>query len=83
MYQFQSESTLYSLLNVKELLAPRRHEIKSLSECNCSRRQNHLAGKRMLNHLEELAKSLSFVLSSYMYGAFDCMFFSCHVGVSE
>ena len=34
MYAFQSESTLYSCLNVKELLAPSRCEIWSLSDCN-------------------------------------------------
>ena len=34
MYAFQSESTLYSCLNVKELLARNRREIWSLSACN-------------------------------------------------
>ena len=33
-YAFQSESTLYTFLNVKELLARRRREILSLSNCN-------------------------------------------------
>ena len=33
-YAFQSESTLYSCLNVKELLARNRHEIWNLSDCN-------------------------------------------------
>ena len=33
-YTFQSESTLYSCLNVKELLAQSRLEILSLSDCN-------------------------------------------------
>ena len=33
-YVFQSESTLYSCLNVKELLAQNRHEIWSLSDSN-------------------------------------------------
>ena len=32
-YAFQSESTLYSCLNVKELLAQRRRDIWSLSDC--------------------------------------------------
>ena len=34
-YPFQSESTLYSCLNVKELLARSRREIWRLSDCNC------------------------------------------------
>ena len=34
MYTFQSESMLYSCLNVKELLALSRCEIWSLSDCN-------------------------------------------------
>ena len=33
-YAFQSESTLYSCLNVKELLARSRREIWGLSDCN-------------------------------------------------
>ena len=33
-YAFQSESTLYSCLNVKQLLARSRREIWSLSDCN-------------------------------------------------
>ena len=41
MYAFQSESTLYSFLNVKELLARNRHKIWSLSDCNWTRTQNH------------------------------------------
>ena len=39
-YAFQSESTLYSWLNVKELLAWRRREIWSLSDCNWTRTQS-------------------------------------------
>ena len=36
-YVFQSESTLYSCLNVKELLAQSRREIWSWSDCNWTR----------------------------------------------
>ena len=43
--------------------------------------QNHLVLKRTLNHLAKLTKRLSCVLSTYLYGAFNCMFLSCHVGV--
>ena len=51
MYVFQTESTLYSCLNVKELLAQSRHKIWSLSDCNWTQTQNHLVCKRTLNHL--------------------------------
>ena len=53
-YACQSESILYSCLNAKELLARNRHEIWSLSDCNCTRTQNHLVHKRTLNHLAKL-----------------------------
>ena len=43
IYAFQSESTLYSCLNVKELLAWNRPKIWSLSDCNWTQTQNHLA----------------------------------------
>ena len=50
-YVFQSESTLYSCLNVKELLARNRREIWRWSGCNWTRTQNNLVLKRTLNHL--------------------------------
>ena len=56
-YAFQSESTRYSCLNAKELLARNRCETGSLSECNWTRTHNHLVHKQTLNHLAKLAKS--------------------------
>ena len=56
-YAFQSESTLYICLNVKELLAQSRREIWSLSDCNWTRTHNQLVRKRTLNHLAKLAKN--------------------------
>ena len=41
-YAFQSESTLYSCLNVKELLVRSRHQMWRWSDCNWTRTQNHL-----------------------------------------
>ena len=41
-YVFQSESTLYSFLNVKERLAQNRHNIWSLSHRNGIQTHNHL-----------------------------------------
>ena len=82
-YTFQSKSTLYSCLNVKELLARSRREIWRWSDCNWTRTQNHLVLKRTLNHLAKLTKWLRCVLSTYLYGVFDCMFLSCHVRLSD
>ena len=82
-YAFQSESTFYSCLNVKEFLARMIREIWSLTDCTLTGTLNHLFRKQTLTHLAKLAKRLACVLSSYLYGAFDCMYFSCHVHVSE
>ena len=79
----QSESTLDSCLNGKELLAQSRREVWRLNDCCWTRTQNHLVLKRTLNHLAKLAKWLSCVLSTYLYGVFNCMFLSCHVRVLE
>ena len=70
-YAFQSESTLYSCLNVKELLARSRCEILNLIDCNWTRTHSHLVHKRTLNHLAKMVKRLSCVVSTYLYGAFD------------
>ena len=58
-YAFQRESTLYSCLNVKELLARRRREIWRWSDYNWTRTQNHLVLKQTLNHLAKLVLGLS------------------------
>ena len=60
-YAFQSKFTLYSCLNVKELLARSRREIRT---------HNHLIYKRTLNHSPKLANWLSCVVSTYLCGAF-------------
>ena len=70
-------------LNVRELLARNRHHIWSLSDSDGIRTHNHLVHKRTLNCLAKLAKWLSCVVSTYLYGAFDCMLSSCHMKVSE
>ena len=54
-YAFQSESTLYSCLNVKELLARSRPEIWSLAGCSWARTHNHLVHKGTLKTLAKLA----------------------------
>ena len=83
MYAFQSESTLYNYLNVKELLARNRWNFWKLSDCNWTRTQNHLVRQRTLNHLLKLTKWFSCILNTYLYGTFDCMFLSCQVRIWE
>ena len=79
--RFQSEPRLYGCLIVKELLARSRREIWRWSDSNWTRTMNQLVFERTLNHLGKFKKWLSCVLSTYLYGAFDCMFLSCHVRV--
>ena len=57
MYAFQSEPTLYSYLNAKELLAWSRRDIWILSVCNGTPTRNHLGCKRTLDHLVKLVSS--------------------------
>ena len=53
----------------------------SLSDCYLTRTQDHLVCQRAVNYLAKLTKSLSCVLSTYLYSAFDCMFLSCDVRI--
>ena len=76
-FRVNPHSVVY--LNVKQLLARSRRYIWSLNDSSESQTHNHLVRKRTFNHLGKLAKWLSCVLSSYLYGAFDCMLSSCHV----
>ena len=77
----QSKSTLYNCLNFEEFLARNMHRIWSLSYCNGTPTNNRLVCKQTLKHLAKMTKWLSCAVSTYMYGAFDCMFLSCHVRV--
>ena len=65
-YAFQSESTHYSCLNVKELLAQSRRENWSLIDCNWTRTHNHLVHKRTLNHSSPVAVTWIHVLRKYL-----------------
>ena len=51
-YAFQSESTLYICLNVKELLARNMHNIWSLTDCNGTRTHNLLVRNNNLITLQ-------------------------------
>ena len=54
-----------------------------LCDCNGTRTHYHLVCKRTLNHLAKLTKWLNWVVSTYLYGAFDCIILLCHVRGSE
>ena len=82
-YAFQTESTLCICLNVKELPSQNRRHIWRLIDCNRTRTHNPLVRKQTLNHLVKLTKWLIWIVSTYLYGAFDCIFLSCHVRISE
>ena len=73
-YAFQSESTGYICLNVKELLVRTRRDTWSLSDYNATRTHNHLVRKGKLKHLAKLTKQMSWIVSTYLYSAFDIMF---------
>ena len=83
MDTFQSYSTLYICLNVKEFFARNKHDIWSLSNCNETRTHNHLVCKRTLNHLAKLTEWLSLTVSTNLYCAFECILLSCHVPISD
>ena len=82
-YTFQSELTLYIFLNFKKFLTWNRLNIWSLKNCNGSRNHNHLGRKRKLKHLANLTKWVRWIVSTYLYSAFDCMFLSCHIRVPK
>ena len=46
----------FYLREFNELFAGDRRQIWSLSDCNCTRTQNHLVRKQTLNHLAKLTK---------------------------
>ena len=70
-------------LTVVFFLPQSRRKIWSLSDCNWTRTHYQLVHKQTLNLLAKLAKWLSYVVSTYLYTAFDCMFLSRHVRISE
>ena len=59
MYAFQSEFTLYSCLNVKELFARNRCNIWSLSYSNRIRAHNHLVCKGTLKRVRDIITAYS------------------------
>ena len=55
-YTFQSESTFYSRLNIKEPRVQSKREIKSFGDCNWTRTKNLSGHKRTLSYLAKLSK---------------------------
>ena len=87
-YAFQSESTLYSCLNLKELLARSRHEIWRLSDCSWTRTHNHLVYKRTLklfsqtgqtDHLAKLSQTVFVYELSGSGFESSCSHFNFHI----
>ena len=70
-------------VNFKELLVRSRRHSWSLSDSNEVQTHNHIVGKRTRRHIARLAKWVSCVVSTYIYGAFDCMVLLCRVRVPE
>ena len=84
IYAFQSEFTLYKCLNVNEILPQSKRQFWILNGCNCTRTHNLLVHKQTLNHLAKPAKWLGCVVSTYLNGKCDCIFFlSYDVRISE
>ena len=73
----------YICVNIKELLALKRRGIWGLNDWNWNRTRNHLVCKGTLKHLAKLIKSLSWVVSTNLYRAFDCMLLTYHVRILE
>ena len=82
-YAFQSESTVYGSVSVKELLAQSRRQIWRLNDCNETRSHNCFVCKRTVKHLAKLVKWLRCVVSTSPGSAFVSMFLSCQVCVSD
>ena len=82
-YPFKREFPLYIRLNVKKLLSWNSRYIWSLSDWNRTRTHSHLVRKRSPNYLGKLTKWYSWIVNTYLYGTFYCMFLSCHVRLSE
>ena len=79
---FQSESTLYSCLNAKELLAWSRRDTWSLSGSNGIWTHSHLFCKQTLNHLAKLSVCLNVWLFVYKLNGCDFEFRYCHKPLS-
>ena len=73
-HDFYVQNDTLLLTDVFEKFRSKCIEIQELHDCNWT---------RTLSYLAELAKSLSFVVGTYLYGAFECMLLLSHVHISE
>ena len=55
------------------ILSPKILKKIKCCDCNGNWTHNHLVCKQALSHLAKLAKWLSCIVRTYLYGAFDCM----------
>ena len=55
------------------ILSPKILKKIKCCDCNGNLTHNHLLRKQALDHLAKLAKWLSCIVRTYLYGAFDCM----------
>ena len=82
-FRVNSHSIFAWMLRNSLLVTLKRHHIWSLSDCNKTQTHNHVVRKWTLKHLAKLTKWLSWIVSTYLYGAFDWMLFLYHVSVLE
>ena len=71
---FQSESILYSCLNVKELLARSRREMWNLSGCHWTQTQNHVSRKPTLNQPFGQTEEMIELCSEYLPVRFNWLY---------
>ena len=67
--------SLVAWMSRNSLLGQNRRNIWSLSVSGGIRTHKYLVRKRILNHLAKLVKWLCCVVSTHLYGAFDCMLY--------
>ena len=72
-YKFHSGFILYSFPECQGTPCSKQAPYLTFEWQQWDRTHNHLVLKRTLNHLVKLAKWLICVVSTYLYGDFDCM----------
>ena len=82
-YEFQSESTLYSLPECQETPCLKQAPYLKFMWQQRESNPQPLSSWMKTLPLPKLAKRLSCLVSIYLYCAFDCMLLSYHVRVSE
>ena len=60
---------MFDILKMRKVMT---FKLSPLNDCNWTQTQNHWVHIWTLTHLATLAKWLSFFVSTYLYGAFEC-----------